>query len=246
VVHITVKDSGPGLSAAHLKQLFTEGTQFNANQLQGGGGSGLGLYITKGIVEQHDGGKIWCESAGEGHGCTFHVVFPVLDAAKLPPEEVRWMGGAPHDRGPFAASPRCSVTPRENLVTDLMSSSLAADASLEKAQVLVSAQGSGQGQALLLRALSPPLLASEAASRRQSKALGSPHTTAPALPPNMHVLVVDDSEMNRKVRARNTSLNDPRNTSLNGQVPNFLSLSHTHMRISHTFHASDGRPVAAA
>jgi len=201
VVHITVKDSGPGLSAAHLKQLFTEGTQFNANQLQGGGGSGLGLYITKGIVEQHDGGRIWCESAGEGHGCTFHVVFPVLDAAKLPPEEVRWMGGAPHDRGTFAASPRCSVTPRENLVTDLMSSSLAPDASLEKAQVSLPAQGQGPGQALVMRTLSPlsPLGTSRDASRRQSKALGSPHTTAPTLPPNMHVLVVDDSEMNRKV-----------------------------------------------
>jgi len=52
--------------------------QFNANKLQSGGGSGLGLYITKGIVDQHDGGKIWCESAGEGHGCTFLVEVPTV------------------------------------------------------------------------------------------------------------------------------------------------------------------------
>ena len=46
-VRISVKDSGAGLSKANLKLLFTEGTQFNANKLQGGGGSGLGLFITK-------------------------------------------------------------------------------------------------------------------------------------------------------------------------------------------------------
>ena len=45
--------------------------------------SGLGLYITKGIVVQHTGAKIWAESEGEGHGCTFFVEIPtvVLDAA---------------------------------------------------------------------------------------------------------------------------------------------------------------------
>ena len=39
-----------GLSADNLKQLFREGVQFNANKLQAGGGSGLGLYIAKGGV----------------------------------------------------------------------------------------------------------------------------------------------------------------------------------------------------
>ena len=48
VVEITVDDSGAGLSPANLRKLFGEGVQFNANGLQGGGGSGLGLFITKG------------------------------------------------------------------------------------------------------------------------------------------------------------------------------------------------------
>ena len=49
IVQISVKDSGVGLSAENLTRLFGEGVQFNANGLQGGGGSGLGLFISKGI-----------------------------------------------------------------------------------------------------------------------------------------------------------------------------------------------------
>ena len=48
VVQISVQDSGAGMSAANLRKLFGEGVQFNANGLQGGGGSGLGLFISKG------------------------------------------------------------------------------------------------------------------------------------------------------------------------------------------------------
>ena len=48
VMEVTVKDTGAGMSADNLHKLFGEGVQFNANVLQGGGGSGLGLFITKG------------------------------------------------------------------------------------------------------------------------------------------------------------------------------------------------------
>lgn len=48
IMEVTVQDSGAGLSAENLGRLFGEGVQFNANGLQGGGGSGLGLFITKG------------------------------------------------------------------------------------------------------------------------------------------------------------------------------------------------------
>ena len=48
LVEVTVQDTGAGLSAANLGKLFGEGVQFNANGLQGGGGSGLGLFISKG------------------------------------------------------------------------------------------------------------------------------------------------------------------------------------------------------
>lgn len=77
-VIITCKDNGAGLSADNLKDLFREGVQFNANVLQAGQGSGLGLCITKGIVELHQG-SIHATSEGIGHGATFVVEIPVVN-----------------------------------------------------------------------------------------------------------------------------------------------------------------------
>jgi len=76
-VRISVEDSGPGLSAENLAQLFKEGVQFNANKLQAGGGSGLGLFIAKGIVLLHCG-LISAQSAGINKGATFIVELPVV------------------------------------------------------------------------------------------------------------------------------------------------------------------------
>ena len=79
LVLISCKDEGAGLSPANLKLLFGEGVQFNANELQAGGGSGFGLFITKGIVLLHKDANIWAESEGEGKGCTFFVELPLVN-----------------------------------------------------------------------------------------------------------------------------------------------------------------------
>jgi signal transduction histidine kinase len=47
-IRLSVRDTGAGLSAAQLKNICSEGVQFNANALQAGQGSGLGLFIAKG------------------------------------------------------------------------------------------------------------------------------------------------------------------------------------------------------
>ena len=52
---VVVIDNGPGISPENQKRLFKEIVQFNPELLQGGGGSGFGLYICKGIVDLHDG-----------------------------------------------------------------------------------------------------------------------------------------------------------------------------------------------
>ena len=79
----TVKDSGAGLSKAQLKNLFGAGVQFDVNDLQSGKGSGLGLYIAKGIVEQH-GGSLVADSDGKDLGCTFTMRLPIYG----PPDDV--------------------------------------------------------------------------------------------------------------------------------------------------------------
>lgn len=73
---VTVQDTGAGLSHDQITKLFEEGVQFNANKLQAGGGSGLGLYITKGLVEQHHG-SLSATSDGLGKGSTFTLCLPL-------------------------------------------------------------------------------------------------------------------------------------------------------------------------
>jgi len=80
-IRIAVTDSGAGLSEDQLAQICNEGVQFNANQLQAGQGSGLGLFISKGIIEQH-GGKMDVASKGLGLGTTFTITLPVFTGAE--------------------------------------------------------------------------------------------------------------------------------------------------------------------
>ncbi len=82
-VVFTIRDTGAGLSNAQLKNLFGAGVQFDVNELQAGKGSGLGLYIAKGIVEQH-GGSLVADSKGKGMGCTFTMRIPIF----APPADV--------------------------------------------------------------------------------------------------------------------------------------------------------------
>ena len=76
-IRISVTDSGVGLTTEQLAQICSEGVQFNANELQAGKGSGLGLFISKGIVEQH-GGTLTVSSDGLDHGTTFTVELPLF------------------------------------------------------------------------------------------------------------------------------------------------------------------------
>ena len=76
---LTVTDSGVGMTQPQLATVFEEGVQFNSQQLQGGGGSGFGMAICKGLVEQH-GGIVTPESEGLGRGCTFSVELPTYQA----------------------------------------------------------------------------------------------------------------------------------------------------------------------
>ena len=73
--HLSVRDTGPGISAADQARLFQEFQQADNAITRKKGGTGLGLAISKRIVEMH-GGKIWVESQ-VGKGSTFSLTVPV-------------------------------------------------------------------------------------------------------------------------------------------------------------------------
>lgn len=75
-VCVTVRDTGAGMTNEQIGALFSEGVQFDALTLQNGQGSGLGLYISKGIVELH-GGAMFASSGGIGQGSMFTVLLPL-------------------------------------------------------------------------------------------------------------------------------------------------------------------------
>jgi two-component system sensor histidine kinase VicK len=70
VIVISVKDTGTGIDPEIFPRLFT---RFASKSKRGG--TGLGLYISKGIVEAH-GGRIWAENNPYGKGATFTFILP--------------------------------------------------------------------------------------------------------------------------------------------------------------------------
>ncbi|MGB3945420.1 MAG: HAMP domain-containing sensor histidine kinase, partial [Candidatus Saccharimonadales bacterium] len=79
-VLITVKDNGMGIPKNAREQLFTKFYRAQNVIRQETSGTGLGLYMVKGLVETL-GGKIWFESV-EHRGSTFYVRLPIEYAGK--------------------------------------------------------------------------------------------------------------------------------------------------------------------
>jgi len=76
-VEIAVTDTGVGIRAEDLPKLFREFSQVGGEYASEQHGTGLGLALSKRLVELH-GGQIWVESEGENKGSTFAFRLPLL------------------------------------------------------------------------------------------------------------------------------------------------------------------------
>ena len=103
IVKIIISDTGIGIIPEHLEHIFDSFWQADKMLSRTAGGIGVGLSLTKQIVEMH-GGTITAESPGLGQGTTFTVILPV---SKVP-------GGS------FVAAktPAATVLPMSVLVAD--------------------------------------------------------------------------------------------------------------------------------
>lgn len=74
---MSIRDSGPGIQAEHIKHVFENFYQIDSAHHEG---SGIGLAVVKSFVEMH-GGNIVADNAEEGSGAIFTITLPVKDAS---------------------------------------------------------------------------------------------------------------------------------------------------------------------
>ncbi|MBC8246876.1 MAG: hybrid sensor histidine kinase/response regulator, partial [Deltaproteobacteria bacterium] len=78
-IQVSVTDTGIGIATDDHERIFNAFEQVEGSKSRKYEGTGLGLSLTKKLVELH-GGKIWVESDGLEKGSTFRFVIPVYQA----------------------------------------------------------------------------------------------------------------------------------------------------------------------
>ena len=74
-IEFAVSESGIGIKPEDQQRIFERFEQVDESLEKKYQGTGLGLSLTKALVELH-GGKIWAESAGDNKGSTFYCILP--------------------------------------------------------------------------------------------------------------------------------------------------------------------------
>jgi len=82
-VELSIADDGEGISPEHLPHVFERFYRVDTARDRAHGGSGIGLAITKALVEAH-GGTVRVHSGGAGRGARFVVTLPASQAARAP------------------------------------------------------------------------------------------------------------------------------------------------------------------
>jgi two-component system, OmpR family, phosphate regulon sensor histidine kinase PhoR len=82
VIRVTVSDTGIGIPVTELPYLFAKFSRGKDISRLNTGGTGLGLYVGRSMIE-NNGGKIWAESGGQGQGSRFIIEIPMHQSAEL-------------------------------------------------------------------------------------------------------------------------------------------------------------------
>jgi signal transduction histidine kinase len=93
-VRFAVRDSGPGITPEHLPHVFDRFWKADRAMTRG---TGLGLFIAKGVGEAH-GGRIWVESE-PGRGAVFYFTLPIVPVPGSPAVERSFGPGLTSNHG---------------------------------------------------------------------------------------------------------------------------------------------------
>eukprot|EP00597_Dinobryon_sp_UTEXLB2267_P018401 CAMPEP_0201112880 /NCGR_PEP_ID=MMETSP0812-20130820/77514_1 /ASSEMBLY_ACC=CAM_ASM_000668 /TAXON_ID=98059 /ORGANISM="Dinobryon sp., Strain UTEXLB2267" /LENGTH=717 /DNA_ID=CAMNT_0047376309 /DNA_START=781 /DNA_END=2938 /DNA_ORIENTATION=- len=197
-LRVEVADSGAGIATKDQNAVFGEFIQFNRNEQQQGGGSGLGLWISRRIVDMHHG-SIGFTSPGKGMGTTFFVELPIYVSEPSP------INGNPTSSLPssstlsanentlnFRASKYVTSSNDNGLQPSSVADINSVSASYRKKSPLRLSSSTFSGIAGLLSGLKVSPLLTEHDDLCPVRVITKP----------LRVLIVDDSDLNRKVLRR--------------------------------------------
>jgi PAS domain S-box-containing protein len=147
-LQIKVADTGRGISHSFLPFVFDRFRQADSSSTRRYGGLGLGLAITRQLVELH-GGTIRAESPGEGKGTTFIIELPLADV-RLTAQSDSHRIEQPHGSSQHSARPDLSGR-RILIVEDESDTRLALKKLLQQCQAVVAAVDSAAAAIALLQ-----------------------------------------------------------------------------------------------
>ena len=183
---IEIKDTGVGISEQNQQRLFKEVVQFSPELLQNGGGSGLGMCISKSLIDMH-GGAIGVFSEGIGHGSIFTIRLPMVRTFSADESEAYT---------PTLCAPSAGLTKRSSArLPDLQISSTSPTSPSTTVRDSTALDILPTTRTSLPSTKEEPVSLPVPVPDQRPADLPSPETS-------MRFLVVDDSKMNRKMLCR--------------------------------------------